>query len=194
MAFVTKEWKDRLVEYAGRRKLKNVATGEEIVYDVSRQEGAVSQAGDAFAAETMNNLEQRISDEFDNLNQNLNNGNLSFDYAADGLYYNVKVGADTVRKKCSGALHIDEYSVSLTPVHTTSASINLSGRLDYRDLTADNIGIWRVVSSQSKGQTYPNPSANISYNPQTGICNIQYNALWGIAELTTIYIRVYTVQ
>lgn len=71
MAFVAKEWKDRLVEYAGRRKLKNVATGEETVYDVSRQEGAVSQAGDAFAAETMNDLEQRISDEFNQINQNL---------------------------------------------------------------------------------------------------------------------------
>lgn len=128
------------------------------------------------------------------INSNLNSGNLSFDYATDGLYYNIKVGADTVRKKCSGILHIDEYSVSLTPLYTTSASINLSGRSDYLELTADNIGIWKVVSSQSKGQTYPNPSANISYNPQTGICNIQYNALWCIVEPTTIYIRVYTVQ
>lgn len=68
MAFVTKTWKDRLVEYAGRRKLKNVATGEEVLMDVSRSEGTVSQAGDAFSAANMNNLEQRIKNEFDTVN------------------------------------------------------------------------------------------------------------------------------
>lgn len=71
MAFVTKEWKDRLVEFAGRRKLKNVTTGAETVFDVSRSEGAVSQAGDAFSAANMNNLEQRIKNEFDTVNGSL---------------------------------------------------------------------------------------------------------------------------
>lgn len=72
MAFITKVWKDRLVEYAGRRKLTNVATGEELLVDVSRSEGTVNQAGDAFSATNMNNLEQRIKNEFDNLNDSLN--------------------------------------------------------------------------------------------------------------------------
>ena len=71
MAFVTKTWKDRMVEYAGRRKLKNVATGEEVLMDVSRSEGTVSQAGDAFSAANMNNLEQRIKNEFDTVNSSL---------------------------------------------------------------------------------------------------------------------------
>ena len=71
MAFVTKTWKDRLVEYAGRRKLKYVATGEEILMDVSRSEGTVNQAGDAFSAANMNNLEQRIKTEFDSVNSSL---------------------------------------------------------------------------------------------------------------------------
>lgn len=78
MAFVTKVWKDRLVEYAGRRKLKNVATGAEALYDVTRSEGTVSQAGDAFSASNMNNLEQRIKNEFDEVNNSLNGGNLQF--------------------------------------------------------------------------------------------------------------------
>lgn len=91
MAFVTKTWKDRLVEYAGRRKLKNVATGEEILMDVSRSEGTVNQAGDAFSAANMNNLEQRIKTEFDSVNS-------SFAYDENGIYgYRRKVdGADTV--------------------------------------------------------------------------------------------------
>ena len=62
--FAAKEWKNRLVEFAGRRSLKNVTTNETTVYDVTRSEGHVSQEGDAFSAATMNDLEQRISEGF----------------------------------------------------------------------------------------------------------------------------------
>lgn len=61
MAFVKKEWKDRITEYPGRRRLVDADTGKESVVDVTRDEGLVSQAGDAFSATTMNDLEQRIS-------------------------------------------------------------------------------------------------------------------------------------
>ena len=71
MAFVTKTWKDRMVEFAGRRKLKNVSTNESVLYDVSRSEGTVMQAGDSFSATNMNDLEQRIKTEFDNVNSSL---------------------------------------------------------------------------------------------------------------------------
>lgn len=38
------------------------------------------------------------------MNTDLNDGNLSFEYVEnDGLYYEVQVGADTVRKKCDPA-------------------------------------------------------------------------------------------
>lgn len=99
MAFVTKTWKDRLVEYAGRRKLKNVATGEEVLMDVSRSEGTVSQAGDAFSAANMNNLEQRIKNEFDTVNSSL--GGLSFAQDENGKW-GYKVGADSVIPFSSG--------------------------------------------------------------------------------------------
>ena len=62
--FTAKEWKNRLVEFAGRRSLKNVSTNETTVYDVTRNEGQVSQEGDSFSATTMNDLEQRISEGF----------------------------------------------------------------------------------------------------------------------------------
>ena len=75
MSFVTKEWKDRLAEFAGRRKLTNVSTGEETTVDVSRAEGEVSQAGDAFSAANMNDLEQRIKDGFDKVDTNLEKNN-----------------------------------------------------------------------------------------------------------------------
>lgn len=64
--FTPKEWKARLVEFAGRRLLRNVANGETVTYDVSRSEGQVSQEGDAFNTQNMNDLEQRISNGFAN--------------------------------------------------------------------------------------------------------------------------------
>lgn len=105
MAFVTKTWKDRLVEYAGRRKLKNVATGEEILMDVSRSEGTVNQAGDAFSAANMNNLEQRIKTEFDSVNSSLTD-QPTFEYDSTGKItgYKTKIGgADTVFPFKNGA-------------------------------------------------------------------------------------------
>lgn len=100
MAFVTKTWKDRMVEYAGRRKLKNVATGEVVLMDVSRSEGTVSQAGDAFSAANMNNLEQRIKKEFDTVNSSLMDlGGFKpvIDESTGEITgYKTKAGADTV--------------------------------------------------------------------------------------------------
>lgn len=64
MAFEIKTWVDRVVEYAGRRKLTNVTTGTEELVDVARSEGTVSKEGDAFNAKNMNDLEQRIHDTF----------------------------------------------------------------------------------------------------------------------------------
>lgn len=95
MAFVTKTWKDRMVEFAGRRKLKNVSTNEAVLYDVSRSEGTVMQAGDSFSATNMNDLEQRIKTEFDNVNSSL--GGMKFYEDENGNKY--VVGADSVPKK-----------------------------------------------------------------------------------------------
>ena len=64
MAFKKKTWIDRMVEFAGRRKITNLSTSAAQIIDVERAEGAVSQEGDAFSAENMNDLEKRISDAF----------------------------------------------------------------------------------------------------------------------------------
>lgn len=73
MAFVSKEWKTRKVEYPGRRVLKNPTTGISTTYDVSRAEGEILQEGDAFSSANMNDLEQRVSNEFGEINKKLSN-------------------------------------------------------------------------------------------------------------------------
>lgn len=124
MAFVTKTWKDRLVEYAGRRRLKNVATGEEILMDVSRSEGTVNQAGDAFSAANMNNLEQRIKTEFDSVNSSLQD-QPTFEYDESGKItgYKTKIGgADTVFPFSGGNVSFD-YSYSADLCQNADANV-----------------------------------------------------------------------
>ncbi|MSS91259.1 hypothetical protein FYJ45_24395 [Eisenbergiella tayi] len=118
MAFKKKTWTDRMVEYAGRRKLTNVSTKQAVIYDVERSEGTVSKEGDAFSSQNMNDLEQRVADGFsevkqttDGLIQNLGALNDSgaikgMDAREDGVYitYTPVAGADTVTKKLGSGI------------------------------------------------------------------------------------------
>ena len=70
MSFVKKEWKDRVSEYPTRRKLIKSDGSAEIV-TVERSEGTVSVEGDAYSAETMNDLEERIAEEINNFEEQI---------------------------------------------------------------------------------------------------------------------------
>lgn len=72
MAFVKKTWKDRIAEFPTRRRLTKEDNTSELV-TVAREEGTLSQEGDAFSAENMNDLENRIDAEFTEVNGKLNN-------------------------------------------------------------------------------------------------------------------------
>ena len=70
MGFLKKTWVDRISEYPARRRLKK-SDGTEEVVTVSREEGTISKEGDAFSAQNMNDLETRVSDAFDEVNNSL---------------------------------------------------------------------------------------------------------------------------
>ena len=72
MAFVKKTWSDRVAEFINRRLLTYEDGTTELV-TVTREEGTISSEGDAFNAETMNDLEKRIDEEFSALNTNFSN-------------------------------------------------------------------------------------------------------------------------
>lgn len=61
MAFNKKTWRDRISEYITRRTLTKEDGTSEVV-TVERNEGEISQEGDAFSAENMNDLEERLQD------------------------------------------------------------------------------------------------------------------------------------
>lgn len=86
MAFAKKTWKDRIAEFPTRRRLTKEDNTSELV-TVAREEGTLSQEGDAFSAENMNDLENRIDAEFTEVNGKLEN---KLSYHRDGIkgYYN----------------------------------------------------------------------------------------------------------
>ena len=82
--FSKKNWKDRVVEFPGRRRIRDVATGEEKVIDVSRNEGTILQEGDLYNALNMNDLERRAGEAFAALGE----------YVADGKGLPLREGVD----------------------------------------------------------------------------------------------------
>lgn len=55
---------DRDSQYPNRRKLKDIVTMEEKVFDVFREEGEITQEGTPWDAATMNAFDQKISQQF----------------------------------------------------------------------------------------------------------------------------------
>lgn len=190
MAFVTKTWKDRLVEFSGRRKLKNVSTNEEIIYDVSRSEGTIMQVGDQFSAENMNNLEQRIKTEFDSVNSSLNDGNMSFTVGEDGNpYATYKVGADTVTKKLgSGEIVIPRWEFNPTKGNSSGGA-----KVTFNVSNYSSIDIEALVMAYGKTTGYfkiYDSSNNIIYSNNT--VGTHKNVHIDISQYETITINAFS--
>lgn len=95
MGFTKKTWKNRIAEYINRRLLTNEDGSTELV-TVARDEGTISQEGDAFNAANMNDLEDRIEAEFNEINQSLTNINKSKKTYLRLVLPNVAADAKTV--------------------------------------------------------------------------------------------------
>ena len=73
MGFIKKIWKDRISEFPTRRSLTKTDGTSELV-TVARSEGMISEEGDAFSAENMNDFENRVANGFSELNEKMNSG------------------------------------------------------------------------------------------------------------------------
>ena len=69
--FNIKTWKNRLSEFPNRRTIANNDLGTSFTATVTRNEGTVSETGDAFSAENMNDLENRIASSINSIEQNM---------------------------------------------------------------------------------------------------------------------------
>lgn len=62
MAFIKKIWKDRISQFPNRRTINDGYVTKQVT--VGRDEGTITEQGDAFDATNMNDLEQRIEDAY----------------------------------------------------------------------------------------------------------------------------------
>lgn len=95
MGFTKKTWKNRIAEYINRR-LITMEDGSTNLVTVARDEGTISQEGDAFNAANMNDLEDRIEAEFNEVTQSLTNLNDSKKTYLRLLLPNLAADAKTV--------------------------------------------------------------------------------------------------
>lgn len=195
--FAAKEWKNRLVEFAGRRSLKNVSTNETTVYDVTRNEGQVSQEGDSFSATTMNDLEQRISDAFAEAEEA--NTQLISDLKfpdGTGFYPDIKDGqqgyntdpargADTFHP-FKNVEYLGEKQGSVSD--RRYATFNISDYANYQGITVDNI-----FPTISYMKHYSNGDGagtmSWSYNPEAGMLTFDN----GDNSLVSIRAKIYVI-
>lgn len=70
MAFSKKTWLQRIVQFPGRRILNPTGNANEV--DVSRNEGTVTQVGDLLSVANMNDLENRIENAINPVENSLN--------------------------------------------------------------------------------------------------------------------------
>lgn len=180
MAFAKKTWKARLVEFAGRRALKNVTTEETVIYDVTRNEGTVSQAGDAFSAANMNDLENRIESEFNNLNAS--GAITGYEVTADGAYISYKNPStgETVKKKLGKTdRHVIKSGVG-------NGSFSVSGQISgYEKLTAEDFAFVVTNAKTSSSHRDSDYGGRAAYDP-VATCSptLSYDASTGTITIT----------
>lgn len=179
MAFAKKTWKARLVEFAGRRALKNVATEETIIYDVTRNEGTVSQAGDAFSAANMNDLENRIESEFNNLNAS--GAITGYEVTADGAYISYKNPStgETVKKKLGKT---DRHVIKSGVGNGSFSVAHISG---YEKLTAEDFAFVVTKATTSSSHRDSDYGGRAAYDP-VATCSptLSYDASSGTITIT----------
>lgn len=190
MSFKQKTWKDRISEHPARRTLTDVSNNTTKTVDVAREEGTISQEGDAFSAANMNDLEQRVADGFSTLSQdsvkiatkNTTSDSIAFGIDSNGNYGYIKEGADTVTPFKSQKDIDNAYNSGVAAadarVNTRSASYNsgyTNGRnsahlVTYKGLQADG-SIYAILEVDGQ-QKYKGNAANTNFTTYIGNTSI----------------------
>lgn len=169
MGFTKKTWKNRIAEYINRR-LITMEDGSTNLVTVARNEGTISQEGDAFNAANMNDLEDRIEAEFNEVTQSLTNLNDSkktyLRLVLPNLAADAKTVCDYINKNyLLGQLspattvdfdvvasNVDWFSGTLSTDSTALvAGRTVWGIVQQRSISADNSTVYKYFASGTGG-------------------------------------------
>lgn len=95
MATISRYFTDRIVEYPGRLRLIDVNYGSAEVVDVERAEGAVTNPGTPFSADSFNRIADEILD-IEQYNADLIAGELTQTLTANTTYFNGTIKYDKI--------------------------------------------------------------------------------------------------
>lgn len=144
--WVKKIWKNRTTEFPTRRTLMKEDGSSEIV-TVTRNEGTVSEEGDAFNADTMNNLEERIDAGFTELNgkliQEIENANGSINGTMNVNLDDYKILFVIISASAQSVIMCSNYGN--TSYYGAGSSFTASGIQDCRiTLVKTDANKWRI--------------------------------------------------
>lgn len=169
MGFTKKTWKNRIAEYINRR-LITMEDGSTNLVTVARNEGTISQEGDAFNAANMNDLEDRIEAEFNEVTQSLTNLNDSkktyLRLVLPNLAADAKTVCDYINKNYLMGQITPMYSIEFDVVASnvdwfsgvlstdTNVDSNVRtvwGIVQKRSISADNSTLYKYFASGTGG-------------------------------------------
>lgn len=169
MGFTKKTWKNRIAAYINRRLLTNEDGSTELV-TVARDEGTISQEGDAFNAANMNDLEDRIEAGFTEVNQSLTNLNDSkktyLRLVLPNLAADAKTVCDYINKNYLMGQITPMYSIEFdvvasnvdwfsgvlsTDTNVDSNARTVWGIVQQRSISADNSTLYKYFASGTGG-------------------------------------------
>ncbi len=119
VAFIRKVWKDRIVQYPGRRQLQKADSSTEQV-TVYRDEGTITEVGDGFNKDNMNDLEGRIGTAFDAVP--------TFTEVTGGLLAGnttLQLASESITTSSTIDIFTDTYGVNPVSVTVATGSITL---------------------------------------------------------------------
>ncbi|MEQ2631496.1 hypothetical protein, partial [Roseburia inulinivorans] len=169
MGFTKKTWKNRIAEYINRR-LITMEDGSTNLVTVARNEGTISQEGDAFNAANMNDLEDRIEAEFNEVTQSLTNLNDSkktyLRLVLPNLAADAKTVCDYINKNYLIGQITPMYSIEFdvvasnadwfsgvlsTDTNVDSNARTVWGIVQQRSISADNSTLYKYFASGTGG-------------------------------------------
>ena len=169
MGFTKKTWKNRIAEYINRR-LITMEDGSTNLVTVARNEGTISQEGDAFNAANMNDLNDRIEAEFNEVTQSLTNLNDSkktyLRLVLPNLAADAKTVCDYINKNYLMGQITPMYSIEFdvvasnvdwfsgvlsTDTNVDSNARTVWGIVQQRSISADNSTLYKYFASGTGG-------------------------------------------
>ena len=134
MGFTKKTWKNRIAEYINRR-LITMEDGSTNLVTVARDEGTISQEGDAFNAANMNDLEDRIEAGFADVSQSLKWSNVEIvsdsDFEVEFAKYGA-LGFISVVRNNNGTANVDKV-ISFPTEYDPLSIISVANYSSYRE-------------------------------------------------------------